>query len=159
LRLVSQSLLQGDIKTDPAEVYLPGLLYYDAQNKIQILTDFGSLPSVKEFIIAHPGDVAIAKEIGGQLGSFLAALHVWGRRVLHPATQRKDGAQGISDSMLIFKNNNTARQLCAWRTGGRLTEIASGYSVGTPDEWNNIVKKLDEEVLEGNDTFNMGDFW
>jgi len=140
-------LLQGDIKGNSAEVCLPGLLHYDAQNRIQILTDLGSLPSIKEFIIAHPEDVAIAKEIGGRLGSFLAALHTWKHRILHPATQWKDSAPSISDSaeiensILIFRNNNASKQLCAWKSG-RLNQVASEYSVGTPDEWNTIVDVL-----------------
>jgi hypothetical protein len=137
------------------KVLLPELLAYDQENRIQICRDYGPLPSIKEYIRAHPEAKDIGKEAGEVLGEFLAHLHIWGYRLLHPGSA-KDG-KGDSSEIDVFRNNVIGKRLCAWRASGRLADVAKAYKV--PGDWTEISKKSIEDITENNDTFNMGDFW
>ena len=70
----------------------------------------------------------------------------------------------VDDSALNpFRNNPAvaaAKQLCAWRTAGRLSETASKYEdMGNECDWNVLAKRLEDDVLEKEETFTMGDLW
>ncbi|PVF95315.1 hypothetical protein CPB86DRAFT_788183 [Serendipita vermifera] len=153
LNLVARQPFMSELKAK--KVVLPELLAYDQENRVQIYRDYGPLLSIKDYIIAHPDAEAIGQEAGEALGEFLAELHVWGYQLLHPGS-RKDG-DGDPSELDMFKNNETSKQLCAWRTLGRLVETGAKYEVS--GDWAEIAKKATQEVTELDDTFNMADFW
>jgi hypothetical protein len=137
------------------KVLLPELLAYDQENRIQIYQDYGTLPSIKDYIMANPQAKDISKEAGEVLGEFLAHLHIWGYQLLHPGSA-KDG-KGDPNEIDVFRNNTIAKQLCAWRASGKMVGLAKAYKVS--GDWTEISKRSTEEINENNDTFNMGDFW
>jgi hypothetical protein len=133
---------------------LPELLAYDQINRVQVFVDYGNIPSLKKFCISNERSQTIddmVEEIGNTLGNFLADLHIWGYKAL------QDGLQPISGDMTRFRDNNDGKRICAWRTGGRLSETATKFNVD--GNWDIISGDLQKSIMENNETFNMGDFW
>lgn len=134
------------------KLQLPELLAYDQINRVQIFVDYGGLPSLKQFCISTERSQAIDDmfvEVGTVLGNFLADLHIWGYKALYDSSSSED--------MTRFRDNNDAKKICAWRTGGRLSETATKFIV--EGNWDTISGDLQKSILENNETFNMGDFW
>lgn len=128
-------------------IRLPTVFHFDRENHVLILEDAGDHPSLKSLLSQSPPDPArthTASEIGGQLGYFLAFLHRTGK-----------GNQTFKD---LFSNHKMARQICAWRTAGRLEETASNYYV-TDQRVADAAALITKDTLESDETFNMGDFW
>jgi antitoxin component HigA of HigAB toxin-antitoxin module len=74
---------------------------------------------------------------------------------LHPGSARN--GKGDPTEIDVFRNNVIGKQLCAGMAPERLGDIAAKYNVS--GDWTEISKKSGEEIMENNDTFNMGDFW
>lgn len=128
-------------------IRLPAVFYADLEEHVLILEDAGDHPSLKTFLSQPPitpERTRVSTEIGQHLGTFLALLHTSGR-------QNDTYKQ-------IFSNNKTARGLCAWRDAGRLKEAALRYGV-SDTRIQYIDDLITKDILEGEETFNMGDFW
>jgi len=115
------------------------------------MEDAGDLPSVKTFLsqessIPNPERAEVAGKIGQNLDSFLALLHTVG--------QSPDG-QKYRD---VFAKKMVARELCAWRTAGRLKETAIKYGVND-NRIDDIAAYIIKETHESEETPNIGDFW
>ncbi|KAG8834106.1 Carboxy-terminal domain (CTD) phosphatase [Serendipita sp. 400] len=134
--------------TQPA-IFLPELLSYDTTNHVGCYVDLGPLPSLKQYLIDHPGSdaVELAAKIGDLLGQFLAGLHLWGYQVSHTDPSILD----------IYRQSESAKKICAWRTIEFVEGSAKEYNID--GNWEKITETLKREVLDSNDTFNMGDFW
>lgn len=117
------------------------------------MEDVGAHPSLKDFISSlteSAGSETLINQIGQLLGSYLAGLHNWGFEVSSNGTGE--------DVLSVFRNNMVAKNVCAERTAGRLLATAKQFGI----EWSEggeIVQIMQKEIKEGEETFNMGDFW
>ena len=136
-----------------SRVKLPKLLYSDLEEHVIVMEDAGNLLSLKSFLSLPPSptQTSLASEIGTGLGQFLAHLHTIGR--------------GNDKLKEVFTKNATARRVCANRTAGRLVTAAEKYlSPGERkaeqiESLGNVRARIMKDTLEGEETFNMGDFW
>ena len=142
------------------KVHLPHVLASDLINHTVILEDCGVLPSLKDYVLeaakVDPDACAITvREVGEILGDFMARLHVWGYALLHPPTQD-------APALAPFRDNEAAtdaKKLSAWLTAGRLTDMAKRFDKADACDWDALSNQLQEDVLNKDDTFTMGDFW
>lgn len=132
-----------------AKIQLPRLLAYDQFNRVQIFVDEGELPQLKQFCISNGDFPDIFEEAGNILGRFLADMHIWGYQTLQESSN--------DEIMAPFRHNNDGKRICAWRTGGRLSETATKFKID--GNWDDISGDLQRCILENNETFNMGDYW
>ncbi|KAG8825071.1 Carboxy-terminal domain (CTD) phosphatase [Serendipita sp. 399] len=135
-------------RTQPT-IFLPELVFYDTTNHVGCYVDLGNLPTLMQYLTDHPGQeaVEIATRTGRLLGEFLAGLHIWGWKVL----------QTESSILDLFKRSVGAKEHCAWRTIGLVEGVAKEYQIEA--DWEKITNTLKREVLDVEQTFNMGDFW
>lgn len=134
---------QTSLVSDESLIRVPEVYHYDSDYHVMILQDAGDLPTLKSFI-ASQSDSALATQIGSALGRFIAQLHAWGRE------NNRFKAQFI---------NQGGRELCAWRTFGRLAETGKTFQFEDPEDKLELVEKaMSKEFLESEETFTMGDF-
>ena len=131
--------------TKSSVVRLPKVYFCDETHHILILEDVADLPSLKEFVSGEPAPTPdLASRIGEELGRFLSNLHMWG----------KDNDQVKA----LFSHNRDARELCSWRTAGRL--VAAAKKFGDDDERiAKIAERMQQDSLESEETLTMGDYW
>jgi hypothetical protein len=132
---------------------VPAVYAFDPINHVLIMEDIGTPPSLKDFISSFPdsaGSEKVISQVGELLGSYLARLHNWGLGVSSHSTGE--------DVLAVFRNNTVAKNVCVERTAGRLLATAKQFGI----EWNEgeeIVRVMQREIKENEETFNMGDFW
>jgi hypothetical protein len=132
---------------------VPAVYAFDPINHVLVMEDIGAHPSLKDFVSSLHDSAhsqKIVSQIGELLGSYLARLHNWGFEVSSSDTGE--------DALAVFRNNMVAKNVCAERSAGRLVETAKRFGI----EWNDgeeIVRVMQKEIKEDEETFNMGDFW
>jgi 5-methylthioribose kinase len=131
--------------TSSSVVRLPKVFFCDGAHHVLILEDVGDLPSLKEFVSGEPAPTpGLSSRIGEELGRFLSNLHVWGKE--------NDQVKAL------FSHNHGAREVCSWRTAGRL--VAAAKKFGVDDERiAKIAEKMEQDGLKSEETLTMGDYW
>ncbi|KAG8813128.1 hypothetical protein FRC17_001660 [Serendipita sp. 399] len=156
LRLVSEldlphfcGIVTSQMDRAQLTIFLPELVFYDTTNHVGCYVDLGTLPTLMQYLTDHPGQeaVEIATRTGRLLGEFLAGLHIWGWKVLQSEPSILD----------VFRRSQGAKEHCAQRTIGLVEGVAKEYQIEA--DWENITNTLKREVLDVEQTFNMGDFW
>lgn len=145
-------------------VTIPNVYLHDPENNVIIMDDGGSV-ILKELMLQKGIGVDSAREVGLQLGDFLATLHGAASKDVQETT-------GLYDELLgACVDHEEGRRLTVFASYGRLVGVLEGggkaegleppltYSQEEIQEVAKIVEERSKKIFEAKDVFTMGDLW
>ncbi|EWC47301.1 hypothetical protein DRE_03420 [Drechslerella stenobrocha 248] len=130
-------------------VKTPKVYWVDETNRVVIIEDAGpESRTLKDVLLSDTiPSVGVFRQIGDELGKYLAQLHTW----------------GSSPEVMSRFENKDARVIASWRTVGRVEDEVEKACPDIPQDVKTALKtwcdKEKEKAMNGVDTVIMGDFW